>query len=71
MLVHEIFDALMSLKGADLTMVMVEQNLHQALRIADRAYVMERGQVALDGPAHSMAKNPRVQAAYLGGGYEE
>lgn len=47
--------------------LLVEQNARQALRLADRAYVLENGRIVLEGPARDLAEDPRVQAAYLGG----
>jgi branched-chain amino acid transport system ATP-binding protein len=47
--------------------LMVEQNARQALRVADRAYVLETGRVVLEGPARELAEDPRVRRAYLGG----
>ena len=47
--------------------LIVEQNARQALRVADRAYVLETGRVVLEGPAGDLAADPRVQRAYLGG----
>jgi branched-chain amino acid transport system ATP-binding protein len=47
--------------------LLVEQNAHLALQIAPRGCVVERGRVALEGPAKELAADPRVQAAYLGG----
>jgi len=48
------------------TVLLVEQNAHRALEMADRAYVLESGEVALQGPARELLGNPQVQAAYLG-----
>jgi branched-chain amino acid transport system ATP-binding protein len=45
----------------------VEQNAYQALRIADRAYVLETGHIKLQGSAHELATNEEVKMAYLGG----
>jgi branched-chain amino acid transport system ATP-binding protein len=47
--------------------LIVEQNARQALRVADRAYVLETGRVVLQGPARELAQDERVQRAYLGG----
>jgi branched-chain amino acid transport system ATP-binding protein len=44
----------------------VEQNAHQALLVADRAYVMELGRVVLSGPAAELREHERLRAAYLG-----
>ena len=47
-------------------MLLVEQNAHTALALADRAYVMETGRIVLHGPAAVLRKDPKVRAAYLG-----
>jgi branched-chain amino acid transport system ATP-binding protein len=49
------------------TILIVEQNAHQTLRLADRAYVLETGRIVLSGAASDLAQDPRVKAAYLGG----
>ena len=49
------------------TVLLVEQNASLALRLADRAYVLETGRVTLSGPAKAMIENPQVHRAYLGG----
>ena len=48
------------------TIFLVEQNAHQALRIADRGYVLESGRITLSGSAESLLDNPEVRSAYLG-----
>jgi branched-chain amino acid transport system ATP-binding protein len=48
------------------TVLLVEQNAHRALQIAQRAYVMDSGELVLEGPAQSLLNDPQVQAAYLG-----
>ena len=45
---------------------MIEQNANAALRVADRGYVMETGQITLEGTGAELAANPRVREAYLG-----
>lgn len=65
-IVSQIFTALKSLKKEGMTILLVEQNAYVALEFADRAYVMETGSIALEGPAASIAANPRVREAYLG-----
>jgi len=45
----------------------VEQNARAALRVADRAYVLETGRVTLQGPSAALAADPRVMQTYLGG----
>jgi branched-chain amino acid transport system ATP-binding protein len=64
--VSQIFEALARLKREGLTILLVEQNANAALALADRAYVMETGNVVLSGPARQVAANARVQEAYLG-----
>jgi branched-chain amino acid transport system ATP-binding protein len=46
--------------------LLVEQNAHAALTIADRAYVLETGRIVLTGPAHQLREDERVRGAYLG-----
>jgi branched-chain amino acid transport system ATP-binding protein len=66
-LVGEIFRTLGELTQTGLTILLVEQNARQALRIAQRAYVMENGVIALSGWASDLAHNSKVIDAYLGG----
>ena len=65
--VRDIFEALREIHQQGLTILLVEQNVRQALRLADRAYVLETGTVTLGGPAADLVGDPRVVAAYLGG----
>ena len=67
MLVQEIFRTLRALNQRGLTIFLVEQNVRQALKIADYAYVMENGAITLFGPSTELMKNPKVVEAYLGG----
>jgi branched-chain amino acid transport system ATP-binding protein len=67
LLVERIFGVIGSLRRQGVTILLVEQNAYQALRIADRAYVLETGMIRLAGPAAELADNPEVRAAYLGG----
>ena len=66
-LVERIFQIIQELRRQGVTILLVEQNAYQALRVADRAYVLETGQVRLSGLAAELTHNPQVQAAYLGG----
>ena len=66
LLVREIFKTLRGLNEGGLTILLVEQNARQALRIAHFAYVMENGRVALAGPSEELLDNPKVIDAYLG-----
>jgi branched-chain amino acid transport system ATP-binding protein len=65
--VKEIFQTIEKLNNEGMTILLVEQNARAALQIADFAYVLETGQVVLEGPAAKLINEPRVQAAYLGG----
>ena len=66
LLVKDIFRVSAQLRDRGMTILMVEQNARAALELADRAYVMESGQVVLEGVAAQLAADERVQAAYLG-----
>ncbi len=66
-LVQEIFNILREIRERGTTILLVEQNANQALKLADRAYVLETGNVVLSGPARELAREPRVRQAYLGG----
>ena len=66
LVVKAIFSAITQLKAAGLTILLVEQNVHQSLHIADYAYVLETGQVVLEGPGHEVAENEHTKRAYLG-----
>ena len=67
-LVREIFAVIARLRGDGVTILLVEQMAAQALALADRAYVLERGRVTLAGPAAEIRENPAVVRAYLGSG---
>jgi branched-chain amino acid transport system ATP-binding protein len=65
--VQGIFRTLREINADGLTIFLVEQNVRQALKIAERAYVLENGRVVLQGGGRELLDEPRVQAAYLGG----
>jgi branched-chain amino acid transport system ATP-binding protein len=65
-IVAEIFAIIRSLKEAATTILLVDQNARAALAVADRAYVLEVGRIALTGRGDELLANPRVQQAYLG-----
>jgi branched-chain amino acid transport system ATP-binding protein len=65
-IVADIFRTIGELRAAGVSVLLVEQNAQAALKIADRAYVMELGEFVLDGPAGDIATNARVAASYLG-----
>lgn len=65
-IVRDIFRAVAQLRGRGITVLLVEQMAHQALAIADRAYVLENGRITLEGPAAVLRNDKKVRAAYLG-----
>ena len=65
-LVEQIFSIIKELHQAGTTILLVEQNAQMALQVADRAYVMETGNITLQGPAEELLHNEAVQRAYLG-----
>jgi branched-chain amino acid transport system ATP-binding protein len=66
-LVKEIFSIIEELNKDGTTILLVEQNAHMALEVADRAYVLETGHVVLSDSGASLLNNPKVKEAYLGG----
>jgi branched-chain amino acid transport system ATP-binding protein len=66
-MVDNIFQILAELKQAGTTMLLVEQNAVRALRLADRAYLMELGSIRVSGPAVDLLRDDAVTRAYLGG----
>ena len=65
-IVQDIFRTLREINKQGLTIFLVEQNVRQALKIADRAYVIETGSIVLSGTGRELLGNPKVQEAYLG-----
>lgn len=65
--VKEIFEIIKRINKQGTTVLLVEQNANMALEVADYAYVLETGSMAIEGPAKEMANNPSVKEAYLGG----
>jgi len=65
-IVADIFRTIGELRANGVSVLLVEQNAQAALKIADRAYVMELGEFILSGPAKDIASNERVAASYLG-----
>jgi len=66
LMVEKIFEMIQVINKQGLTILLVEQNAHAALMLANRAYVMETGQITLEDQAQNLLKNKEVQAAYLG-----
>jgi len=66
-IVNEILEILVRIKEEMGTMViLVEQNVKAALKVADRAYVMDQGKFIMDGTNEEISSNPEVKSAYLG-----
>jgi len=66
-LVERTFDIIRNIRAQGVTVLMVEQNAYAALEICDRAYVLESGQVVLQGTGQELLDDPHVRQAYLGG----
>ena len=66
-MVETTFEIIKGIRNRGATVLMVEQNAYGALRMADRAYVMETGSITLTGPARDLLQNEHVKRAYLGG----
>lgn len=66
LITREIFRIISALREQGVSILLVEQNARAALRVADYAYVLETGQIAMQGPARQLADDPRVIEAYLG-----
>lgn len=66
-LVEQIFEIVQNINKQGTSVLLVEQNAQMALSIADRAYVLETGEITLEGNAHDVLRNPSVIEAYLGG----
>jgi branched-chain amino acid transport system ATP-binding protein len=68
--IQEIFKVIQELKTLGLTILLVEQNVFHCLQISDYAYVLETGELALEGTGPELLDNPHTKAAYLGMGEE-
>jgi branched-chain amino acid transport system ATP-binding protein len=69
LVVRDIYRTICTLKQHGLTILLVEQNARAALAVADRGYVIETGQIVLQGSSRQLSDNPEVQRAYLGKEY--
>ena len=65
-IVQQIFDVVSNLKTLGVTILLVEQNAYGALKIADRGYVMETGNITMQGSAEELIADPKIREAYLG-----
>ena len=66
-LVKELFDIILQINAEGKTILLVEQNAFAALSIADYAYVLEVGNIVMEGNGQELLNNPKVKEAYLGG----
>jgi branched-chain amino acid transport system ATP-binding protein len=66
LLVADIFDTITSINDQGVTVLLVEQNVEHALRLAHRAYVLENGRIVLEGPGEELLHNESIVEAYLG-----
>lgn len=64
--VKTIFELIQTLNSQKVTVLLVEQNIHQALKIAHQAYVLKTGKVAMSGKGNELLADPDVQKAYMG-----
>ena len=67
LIVHEIFNVIKQLNESGTTVLLVEQNAGAALKVAHHSYVLERGEIVLEGLARELLNNPKVKEHYLGG----
>jgi branched-chain amino acid transport system ATP-binding protein len=65
-LVGQVAEMIRAIRGRGITVLLVEQNARLALELADRAYVLQTGRIALEGPSREVLSNQEVRAAYLG-----
>ena len=66
-LVETTFDIIREIRDQGVTVLMVEQNAYAVLEMADRAYLLESGKVALEGTGQELLNNPHIKDIYLGG----
>jgi len=71
LMVKEVFNEILKMRDLGVTVLLVEQNVIATLQVADRAYVMETGEIILEGAASDLMHNPEVKRAYLGKGGKE
>ncbi|KHL70455.1 ABC transporter ATP-binding protein [Pseudomonas flexibilis] len=65
--IQQIFEIIEQLRRDGVTVFLVEQNANQALKLADRGYVLENGRIVMQGSGDELLRDPRVREAYLGG----
>ena len=65
-IIDTLYEAIKKINGQGVTVLLVEQNVHRSLEVADRAYIIERGRIALSGTAEELVRNDHVKEAYFG-----
>ncbi|MBE2243148.1 MAG: ABC transporter ATP-binding protein [Burkholderiaceae bacterium] len=65
-IVKDMFALVRTLRGQGVTILLVEQNVHQALQIADQAYVLQTGRIVMQGPGRELLADPAIRKAYIG-----
>ena len=68
LVVADIFRIVREINASGTTVLLVEQNVRQAMKVSSRTYVLETGRIVLSGPSAALAEEPRIKAAYLGQG---
>lgn len=71
LIVQDVFEIIQELRNAGVTIFLVEQNAVAALSVADRGYVLDTGQILLEGISDDLMQNAEIKRAYLGKGYKE
>ena len=66
LIVKQIFATLRELNQQGMTILLIEQNANQALRLSEYSYILENGRIALEGKSTALSANPTVQRSYLG-----
>jgi len=69
LIVNEVAEKLVELKNMGVSVLLVEQNINMALKIADNVFVLNKGQVVFSGTPKELADNPAIQHQYLGVGH--
>ncbi|HMA30723.1 MAG TPA: ABC transporter ATP-binding protein, partial [Casimicrobiaceae bacterium] len=66
LMVQKVFETIIAVSREGVTILLIEQNARLALEVSDRGYVMESGEITLEGDAAKLLHDPKVRAAYLG-----
>jgi branched-chain amino acid transport system ATP-binding protein len=66
LIIDALYDAIREINAQGTTILLVEQNVHRSLEVADRAYIIEHGRIILSGTASEISQNAEIQQAYFG-----